>query len=75
MISPPNLKACLPRKIETCSKICKLPSGPLYLGQLPTQLESGTIQLIDLDERKAESPRIGHASVDAVGERIHGGVI
>ena len=39
MNSPPNLKACLPRKIETCSNICKLPSGPLYLGQLPPSLK------------------------------------
>src|ERR1700681_3729539 len=35
MNSPPNLRAWLPRKTETWSTICKLPSGPVILGQFP----------------------------------------
>src|ERR1700733_595031 len=42
MISPPNLKECLPLRTETWSRNSITPSGPMILGQpVPIQLPPG----------------------------------
>src|SRR3984893_9612487 len=48
--------------------------GPDVLGPISPKAESATARK-DLDERETEKPRIGHARVDAVGERIHVSVV